>query len=114
MRITKTIMVEKEITTCSCDVCGKSTDTNSGCCGFAPIMDCYFCGQDCCKDHRRSYWENEWEDYCDMTICSDCLPKGDQAWNIALDIAGRNDDIVEIAKKVFEKFEEYKHMIGDE
>ncbi len=106
MRTTKTIMEEKEITTYSCDICGKSTERNSGCCGHAPIMSCYFCGQDCCKDHRKSYWENEWEDHSDMTICSECMPKGDEAWNLALETAGRYEDMAEKAKEIFEKFEE--------
>lgn len=109
MRTENIIMVEKKVTTYSCDVCGKSTTSNSGCCGHSPIMACYFCGQDCCKDHRTSYWEKEWEDYCDMTICSDCSDNnGDTSWNLALEIAGRNDDMAETAKKIFESFDEYK------
>jgi hypothetical protein len=114
MRVTRTEMVEKEITTYSCDICGHSTEHNSGCCGHSTIMSCDFCGQDCCRDHRESFWEKEWEDYPDMTICSDCLPKGRQAWEIAMEIAGRYDSMYEVAKKVFENFEDYKYYLDED
>ena len=107
MRKTITKMVEKTITISSCDVCDYTTEHNSGCCGTSPIMSCDFCGQDCCSDHRKQFWENDWEDYPDMTLCSVCLPKGQQAWDIALELAGRHESMSDIAKKVFDNFEDY-------
>lgn len=114
MRVTKTAMVEKEVTTYSCDVCGFSTEYNHGCCGSSTIMKCYFCGQDCCHDHRKSFWENDWNDYPDMTICSTCLPKGQKAWDLALDTAKRYESISSVAKEIFENFEKYEHLLEDD
>ncbi len=109
MRKKLTKMVEKTVTVFSCDICDYSTELNSGCCGTSQIMVCDFCGQDCCSDHRTQYRENDWEDYPDMTLCSTCRDNnGEAAWNLALEIAGRHEDMSEIAKKIFENFDEYK------
>lgn len=114
MRTTKTVLVEKQVTTYKCDLCDYSIENNSGCCGSAPIMQCSLCRQDCCRDCRTAMWEHDWNDYPDMMICNGCQPKGQQAWDIAQQIAGRYEDLTEITKKVFENFDEYKWMLGDD
>ena len=117
MRTTEKVMVEKEITTYSCDIkgCGFSTTSNSGCCGQSPIMSCDLCGKDACGKHRESKWENEWEDYPDMTICDECLYEGNGnlAWSAALQTAGRYESMRDKTKEIFETWteEDYEEIL---
>lgn len=98
MRTTKTIMVEKKITTCKCDFCESTTQNNSGCCGVAPIMYCTICEKDMCHRHRKFYTEDEWEDYpYGFYACPDCQPTAGMNWMWLQENAGRLDDIVEEA-----------------
>jgi len=114
MSITKRkVMVEKEVTTWKCDFCDTQTDHNSGCCGTSRIMRCSFCGKDACRDHRKVYWENDWEDYPDFCACQDCMPRVDQCEYIARQVAGRYDIWREVVQKVYDNFEEYEFWLED-
>lgn len=108
MRTKTTKLVEKEVTICKCDFCDFETDHNRGCCGSSPVMQCAFCGKDGCKDHRKSYWENEYDDYPDFTACADCIPKTDFAQYVAGEIAGRYDIWREVVDKILNNMEEYE------
>ncbi len=113
MRSTKTIVVEKEVTTWKCDFCDFQTDDNRGCCGSAPIMQCSFCGKDACRNHREAFFENYSDDYPDFYACEDCIPKVNKCNYIAEQIAGRYDIWTEVVKKVYENFEEYQDYLED-
>ena len=100
-------MVEQEVTICKCDFCDYETDHNRGCCGSSPVMQCSFCGKDGCREHRKSYWENEWEDYPDFTACADCIETVDFCEYVARQIAGRYDIWRDTVKKIYDNLEEY-------
>lgn len=106
-------MVEEEVTICKCDFCDFETDHNRGCCGSHPVMQCCFCGKDGCKDHRKQYWENEWEDYPDFTACEACIPKVDFCQYVAEQTAGRYDIWRDIVRKIYNNTEEYEHWRED-
>lgn len=109
MRTTRTELVEKQITSYSCDICNWKTENNRGCCGSAPIMTCHFCKKDCCRDCRTTYWENEWsDDRPTLLVCNQCKPKADLIWEIVLDTAGRYDYLLGVIDSVYENFDEYK------
>lgn len=100
MRTTKKVLVEKEVTTWKCDFCDFETEHNHGCCGTRTIHDCSFCGKDCCKDHRKLYWENPWgDDYPDFCACQDCIEKADKCEYIAHQVAGRYDGWWDVVKR---------------
>jgi len=113
MRTTETIMVEKVINTASCDIegCSVSTTHNSGCFGHAPIMKCEFCEQDCCKMHRKSYWESHNDDHPTLTVCSECASHADEVWEVANFKAGRYDILTDVIKEVKGDWETYKWWI---
>ena len=90
-------MVPTDITTYTCDVCGYSTENNRGCCGSAPIMQCQLCKDDVCRTCRECFEENPCGDYCDVIVCTNCEPKFKEAWEWALEYAGRNDAIDDVA-----------------
>lgn len=117
MRIKTTIMVEKRITTWSCDHddCDFSTTRNAGYSGQCPIMPCTFCDKDCCGDHRLGFWENGWDSYYhDLMLCMECSPRGELAWEHAKEIAGRYDDLGAITKEIFDNWDKYKDEIEGE
>ena len=102
MRTTKTITVEKGVTTYKCDFCDYSTENNRGCCGTAPIMTCEFCEKDICRKHRDFFTEDHWSDYpYGFWACPDCQPKAEEAWDWAQEHAGRHDDIVDVTTARF-------------
>jgi len=118
MRNTRTVMVEKEITTYKCDLCNYSIEHNKGCCGFAPIMVCNVCKKDCCTDCRKSYFEDWGSDYHDWLVCSECEPLASLAWEIAQQTAGRYESMSNVAETRLEEIkkgewaeelEEYKN-----
>ena len=114
MRSTKTIMVEKEVTTWKCDFCDYQTDHNKGCCGSAPVMKCNFCEKDACREHRKAYFENSWtQDYPDFMACEDCIPKADKCEYIATQVAGRYEIWTEVVDKIWNNFEEYEIYLED-
>lgn len=98
MRKKEIVLVEKEVTTYGCDFCNFATTENRGCCGSAPIMECWVCKKDCCREHRYAFYEND-GDYCDWRVCNDCFPLANIAWEIALAYAKRYEDIREAAEK---------------
>lgn len=102
MKDTKTIMVEKVITTSTCDFCNFKTEDNSGCCGYRPIMQCDFCKKDMCSKHRRELAEDDYADYYQKLLyCDECAVKAFEAWDKAQLIAGRHDDIFELTMKIY-------------
>ncbi len=115
MRVGRTELVEKTITTYSCDMegCKFSTEHNSGCCGVAPVMKCCLCEKDVCGKHRHDYFEDSSSDYANMHVCEECHPDARRAWVIAEQTAGRYDSISDVTKDIFariragEVFEEY-------
>ncbi len=114
MRTKTTKTYEKEVTVYKCDFCDYETDHNRGCCGSSPVMQCYFCGKDGCSNHRKSYWENEWEDYPDFTACADCIPKVEKCEQIARMAAGRYDIWRDFVKKVYDEFDDYAFYLEDD
>lgn len=105
MRTTRTVMVEKEITTYKCDFCEYQIENNTGCCGQRSIMECGICGKDACRQHRKSFYEYD-QDYPDITVCADCLPIFKYVWEYARLNAGRNDDISEFCRKTLKEIEQ--------
>lgn len=96
MRTTKTILVEKEVTTHKCDFCDFTTNDNHGCCGWNPLMICSICDKDICRKHRELYSEDPMDDYPHgVMACPDCNPAVKQNWDWLYYNAGRHDDIVE-------------------
>lgn len=98
MRNTRTIMIPKEITTYTCDICGVSTENNKGCCGTRFIMECDLCDNDCCRDCRKFFTEDySGDDYPDgIMACKNCIPYAKELWEWGVQNAGRYDDIVEL------------------
>jgi hypothetical protein len=115
MRYTKHVVIEKDIEVYKCDYCDKEVekDKNQGCCGTAPMKWCDFCGKECCSNHRKLYWENEWEDYPDFCACQDCIEKVDKCEYIARQVAGRYDGWFETVKKVHDNFDDYQPWLED-
>jgi len=113
MRTKTTKMIEKEVLICKCDFCDFETDHNRGCCGSSPVMECSFCNKDGCREHRKNYRENDWEDYPDFTACEACIPKVDFAEFVAGEIAGRYDIWREVVEKVYNNMEEYDYYRED-
>lgn len=118
MRTTRTVVVEKEITTYKCDFCEYQTENNNGCCGQRSIMICGICGKDACSVHRKSFYEYD-QDYPDITVCADCLPIFEHVWNYAIREAGRGDDISEFCKQTMKEieqigFEQWKRKYYDQ
>ena len=115
MKTTKTVVVEKEVTTWKCDFCDFEIDNedNRGCCGSAPIMTCHFCGNDACRKHRESIQENSWAENSEFVVCQDCKPKVDMCQHITSNIIGRYDSWVEVMEKIYNNFEEYKDYLED-
>lgn len=102
MKTTRKVMVEKEITTWKCDLCDYTTENNRGCCGSSPIMTCWICNRDCCSDCRFFFTEDWDEDYPrGFRACSDCKEEADKAWEMALDVAGRHEDIRDVTERMF-------------
>lgn len=116
MKTTRTEMVPKEITTWTCDICDWSTENNKGCCGHSPIMTCDLCRKHCCDDHRKSFYEDWDGDYPDATVCSECLPKAELAWEAAKMYAGRYEIIERVMKEHFEKYtiKQLRQLVGDD
>ena len=109
MRSKRTEMIPKEITTYKCDLCNFSTESNTGCCGSAPIQVCRYCKNDMCREHRHWYSEDDWGDRpYGFYACDTCNNKVSMAWDLALQFAGRHDDMHEITDEYFnnEKLEE--------
>lgn len=117
MRTVEKVMVEKEVTTYTCDICGWNTTNNNGCCGSAPIMKCDLCRQDACQHngHFHQFEESDFwtSDYPDITMCTDCLPQGEKSWKIARAFAPRYADIREFTIKVFNNYDEWKEWEED-
>jgi len=113
MRTKRIEMIPKEITTCTCDFCETTTEENRGCCGYATIMSCTICNKDCCRNHRTILSEFPNEDYPDLVICPECLPKAQEAWDIATYIAGRHEDINDVFERVYNNLEEYQPILGE-
>ena len=105
MRTTRTVMVEKEITTYKCDFCEYQIENNTGCCGQRSIMECGICGKDACRQHRESFYEHD-QDYPDITVCNACLPNFRIAWEEAKILAGRYEDIGDVSKRIFKEMQE--------
>lgn len=102
MKTTRTELIEKQITTYSCDFCNFKTENNSGCCGHAPIMTCSFCNKDICGDCRHELYEDDYDDYYQKLIyCPVCAAKALEAWDNAHEIARYGADIFELTMKIF-------------
>lgn len=104
MRTTRTVTYEKEVTTYKCDFCDFKTESNSGCCGYRPIMECDFCNRDICGKHRHELAEDTSGDYYQkLLFCDGCSEIAHQAWDKAVETAGRYDDIFELARNYFKE-----------
>ena len=100
MKTVEKKMVEVEVTTWKCDLCDFTTQSNKGCCGTAPIMSCWVCGKDVCRNHRHFFSENPWEDYPrGFYACDECHGEAQAAWDDAVEVAGRYDDILDVVEE---------------
>lgn len=106
MITSRTILVEKVITTHKCDYCDYSTENNTGCCGWRPVMKCHLCSKDCCRDHVE-YFEEVPCDYPYLVVCEGCKEWAVAAWEWANETAGRHDDLREMIMKM------YKEVYGE-
>lgn len=88
-----------KVTMWKCDLCDFQIEDNRGCCGTAPIMQCRMCGKHACREHRAFFTEEQWADYPHgFYACSECEEEAREAWDNAVEEAGRHEDILDVVK----------------
>lgn len=62
------------------------------------MFQCDICGHDCCRKHTVWFEESSANDSPDFTCCHVCQPELTEAWNWALERAGRHDSIEDVTR----------------
>lgn len=111
MRTTKTVVVEKEVTTYKCDHCDYSTTKITGMCGLGNMNVCDFCKSDCCRDHHNVIYEDS-SDYYTLGVCKRCWPLTEKIWDLLerseWDV-NDNEDLT-IKEKTYELFKDFSKL----
>ncbi len=94
-----------EVTMWKCDLCDFQTESNKGCCGTAPIMQCWICCKHVCRSHRHFFSEDWHSDYPrGFYACDECREEAQRAWDDALEMAGRYDDILDVVEEQIDAY----------